>query len=124
MFDFMRKNLVHDIGDHDDAANLFRPYTATPYAPELGWIVYVGQAGSPSSSAIITGAFRALGMKAEQFKTPRSIFNAGSVDVDGRTYFYERNDPMRRDLTTGPLCLYFRTLEQVEGNEHDMDCDK
>ena len=72
VFDHMRKNLVHDTGDNDDIANLFRPYTVTPYSPELGWILYVGQAGSPSSSALLTGAFRTVGLKAEQFKTARS----------------------------------------------------
>ena len=50
VFDHIRKNLVHDTGDNDNIANLFRPYTVTPYSPELGWILYVGEAGSPSSS--------------------------------------------------------------------------
>ena len=86
VFDHVRKNLVHDTGDNDDIANLFRPYSVTPYSPELGWILYVGEAGSPSSSALLTGAFRAVGLRAEQFQTTRSIFNAGSVEADGETY--------------------------------------
>ena len=71
VYDHMRKNLVHFTGDLDDFANFFRPYTVTPYSPELGWILYVSEPGSPSSSAAITGAFRVLGLKAERFKNPR-----------------------------------------------------
>ncbi len=124
VFDHVRKNLIHDTGDHDDAANLFRPYTVTPYSPELGWILYVGEAGSPSSAALLTGAFRAVGLKAEQFRTPRTIINAGSVEVDGETYYYDGNDPFGRNLKKGPICTYFRTFEQVENQEYDRECDK
>ena len=62
-YDYIREKLVHVIGDHDDLANLFRPTPCPPHSPELGWIVHVGEAGSPSSSAVITGAFLALGLK-------------------------------------------------------------
>ena len=27
-------------------------------------------------------------------------------------------------LKTGPICTYFRTLEQVENQEYNRDCDK
>ena len=114
VFDFMRKNLVHDIGDHDDAANLFRPYTATPYAPELGWIVYVGQAGSPSSSAAITGAFRALGMKAEQFRTEIRKRNAVSVEVAGETYSMDGNAFLGKYSKMGPVCRFFEPIEEID----------
>ena len=83
-----------------------------------------GEAGSPSSSALLTGAFRAIGLKAEQFRTAKSKFRAGSVEVDGETYYYDGNDPMGRNLKTGPICTYFRTLEQVENQEYNRDCDK
>ena len=124
VFDHMRKNLVHDTGDNDNIANLFRPYTVTPYSPELGWILYVGEAGSPSSSALLTGAFRAIGLRAEQFMTTRSKFRAGSVEADGETYYYDGNDPMGDILKTGPICVFLRTLDQVEDREYDLDCDK
>ena len=45
-YDYMREKLVHVIGNHDDLANLFRPYTVPPNSPELGWIARVGEAGS------------------------------------------------------------------------------
>ena len=56
--------------------------------------------------------------------TTRSIFNAGSVEVDGETYYYDGNDPFGDFLKTGPICTYFRTLEQVENREYNRDCDK
>ena len=86
-------------------------------------MVYVGEAGSGASSAVITGAFRALGLKAERFSTARMNFHAGSVEADGETYYYNGNDPMGRNLKRGPLCTYFRTLEQVDNYEYDPDCD-
>ena len=114
VYDYMRKNLIHDTGDHDAAANLFRPYTVTPYSPELGWILEVGEAGSPSSSAAITGAFRAIGLPAEQFPSPISKFRAGSVEADGKIYYYNGNDFLGSTATNFPLCVFFRTLEQVD----------
>ena len=124
VFDHMRKNLIHDTGDRDDVASLFRPHTVTPYSPELGWVLYVGEAGSPSSSALLTGTFRAIGLKAEQFTTAKNKFRAGSVEADGETYYYNGNDPFGDFLKTGPICTYFRTLEQVENREYNRDCDK
>ena len=126
IFDHVRKKLVHFTGDHDDFANIYRPYTVTPYSPELGWVLYTGEAGSQSSAALLTGAFRAIGLKAEQFKTTRSIFNAGSVEVDGETYYYNGNDPMGTD-SVGEwirVCAFFRSLDQVEDREYDLKCDQ
>ena len=125
IFDYARKRLVHFTGNLDDFANIYRPYTVTPYSPELGWILYVGEAGSPSSSALLTGAFRAIGLRAEQFQTTRSIFNAGSVEADGETYYYNGNDFLGREAAkTAPVCVFFRTLDQVEDREYDLECDK
>ena len=124
IFDHVRKALTHFTGDHDDFANIYRPYTVTPYSPELGWVLYTGEAGSQSSAALLTGAFRAIGLKAEQFKTTRSIFNAGSVEADGETYYYNGNDFLGSDSDTAPLCFFFRTLEQVDSYTGNLDCDK
>ena len=92
IFDHVRKKLTHFTGDHDDFANIYRPYTVTPYSPELGWVLYTGEAGSQSSSALLTGTFRVVGLKAEQFRTARNKFRAGSVEADGETYYYNGND--------------------------------
>ena len=126
VYDFMRRELIHSTGDHDAFANLFRPYTVTPYTPQLGWILYVGEAGSPSSSAAITGAFRAVGLKAEQFLTERGGFRAGSVEADGQTYYYNGNDFLGSDSVAEWVrgCMFFRSLEQVEDREYDLECGK
>ena len=46
------------------------------------------------------------------------------MEADGETHYYDGNDPMGRNLMAGPICRYFRTLEQVEDQEYDRDCDK
>ena len=124
IFDHVRKALTHVTGSGDDLADHFRPYTVTPYAPELGWILYVGEAGSPSSSALLTGTFRVVGLKAEQFRTARNKFRAGSVEADGETYYYNGNDILGRVPPRLPVCILFRTLDQVEDTKYDLDCDK
>ena len=124
VYDHMRKNLSHDTGDREDVASLFRPHTVTPYSPELGWVLYVGEAGSPSSSALLTGTFRAIGLKAEQFTTAKNKFRAGSVEADGETYYYNGNDILGRVPPRLPVCILFRTLDQVEDTKYDLDCDK
>ena len=118
IYDYMRKKLTHFTGDDDDFADIYRPYTTTPYAPQLGWIVHVGEAGSPSACAVITGALRAVGLKAEQFQTPRNIRRAGSVEVDGQTYFYNGNVFLGRESATADLCNFFQTLDEVENRTY------
>ena len=119
IFDYARKKLTHFSGDLDDFADIYRPYSVTPYSPELGWVLHVGEAGSPSASALLTGAFRAIGLKAEQFQTPRKIINAFSVEVNGETHFGSGNDVMNRKLETGPIDRFFQTLEEVENKQYD-----
>ena len=91
VFDYMRTELKHFTGDLENFADIYRPYTSTPYSPELGWIVEIGEAGSPSAAGAITGALRALGFQAEQFASPRNNRNAGSVQVYQNTYYYNGN---------------------------------
>ena len=55
IIEYARQKFVHFTGDHDDFATIYRPYSVTPYAPELPWILYVGEIGSPTSSAAVTG---------------------------------------------------------------------
>ena len=123
VFDHIRKNLVHDTGDNDNIANLFRPYTVTPYSPELGWILYVGEAGSPSSAALLTGAFRAIGLKAEQFRTPKNKLRAVSVEADGKKHPNDGNTFLGSNSDTVDICLFFdRTMEEIESLHYDLSC--
>lgn len=126
VYDHMRKNLSHDTGDREDVASLFRPHTVTPYSPELGWVLYVGEAGSPSSSALLTGAFRAIGLKAEQFTTPKNKFRAGFVEADGFRHHYNGNIFLGRGIKTAPICVLMnRTLDNVENHDvYDLNCDQ
>ena len=47
-FQDINRELIHFTGDHEDFADLFRSYSQTPYTPEPGYILIVGEAGSPS----------------------------------------------------------------------------
>ena len=117
VYDYMRKKLTHFTGGHDDFADIYSPYTTIPYAPQLGWIVEVGQAGSPSASAAITGVFRVLGLPAEQFQTPIKKRNAFSVEVDGVTYGGDGNSLLGTYLKSKPIDCFFRPIDEVE-NKH------
>ena len=86
----------------------------------------MGEAGNPSSSAVITGAFRALGLKAEQFMTPRKKRRAGSVEADGEIYYYDGNDFLgdsEHISQTLDISCFFQTIEQVE-DRSPYTCDK
>ena len=112
VYESMWKEMVHFTGNIEEGFKpLFTPYTVTPYQPELGWILYVGEAGSPSSSGLITGAFRAIGLKAEQFRTLRHIYRAGCVEADRARYCYNGNNFLGRNPDPERLCLLLRTLE-------------
>ena len=129
IFDYTRKRLKHFSGDLNDFADHYRPHTVTPYAPELASVLYVGEAGSPSSSAVVTGLARAVGLKAEQFNTARMKFNAGFVEADGFKHHYDGNNVFthRAEVTRDviPLCLLMdRTYDNVENREYNEDCDK
>ena len=127
VFDHMREALTHFTGDTDVFVNIYRPHTVTPYSPELGWVLYVGEAGSPSSSALLTGTFRAVGLKAEQFTTPKNKVRAGSVEADEIVYYYDGNDFLGSDSLTTPLCVYLSgrdNLKWIEDQKYDLGCDK
>ena len=126
VFDHMRMKLTHFTGDHDDFANIYRPYTVTPYSPELGWVLYTGEAGSQSSSALLTGTFRVVGLKAEQFRTAKNKFRAGFVEADGFRHHYNGNIFLGRDIKTAPICVLMnRTLDNVENHDvYDLNCDQ
>ena len=67
IFDYMGSRMWHFTGDLEAFRNIFAPYTVTPSFPQLGWVIYVAEAGSPSMSGTLTGTFRAVSLKAKQF---------------------------------------------------------
>ena len=125
IFDYARKELTHFTGGSEEFFAIYRPYTVTPYEPELPWILETGEAGSPSAGSTITGLSRAVGLLAEQFTTAKNKIRAVSVEADGETYYNDANDFLGSDSLLAPLCVYFRTdLDPVEHQKYDLDCDK
>ena len=123
-FEYLNKNMTHFAGDHEDFANIYRPYSQTPYTPEPGYLILAGEAGSPSSTGATTSALRLLGLKAEQFFSPNEGYRVGSVEIDGMVNFYEGNSLGLDTYTKNmPACALIRTtLNQVENFEFDTDC--
>ena len=122
-FDHLNKNMTHFPGDHENFADIYRPYSQTPYTPEPGYLILVGEAGSPSSTGATTSALRLLGLKAEQFLSPEYGERTGSVELNGHVYFYNGNDLGLVKYTQNmPACAFFRTLEQVEIFKYDTSC--
>ena len=119
-FGHINRELIHLTGDHDDFADLFRPYSRTPYTPEPGYILIVGQAGSPSSTGLTVSAFRLLGLKAEQFLSPEKGRRTGAVEIDGEWWYHNGNMPLDRRVY--PMCVFFAPLEAVEDYEYDEHC--
>ena len=119
-FAHINRELVHFTGDSEDFADLFRPYSQTPYAPEPGYTLIVGQAGSPSSTGLTVSAFRLLGLKAEQFLSPEKGRRTGAVEIDGERWYHNGNMPLTRNIVDP--CLFFQTLEAVEERKYDLSC--
>ena len=124
-FGHLNEVMTHYIGGPEDFADLYRPYSQTPYTPEPGYLLIVREAGSRSSTGLTTSAFRSLGLKAEQFLSPEKGFRTGSVEVQGNVYFYDGNDlGLNRYTKNLPACAFFKTLDQVEKAEYDSSCGK
>ena len=119
-FGHINRELGHFTGDSEDFANLYRPYTRTPYTPEPGYVLVVGEAGSPSSTGLTVSAFRLLGLKAEQFFSPEKGYRTGAVEIDGEWYYHEGNMPLT--YAGVPMCVFFAPLEVVESQEYDEHC--
>ena len=124
-FGHLNEVMTHYTGDHEDFANLYRPYSQTPYTPEPGYVLIVREAGSHSSTGLTTSAFRSLGIKAEQFISPEKGFRTGSVEVDKKVHYYDGNDlGLNRYTKNLPACAFFKTLDQVEKEEYDASCGR
>ena len=123
-FGYVDEVLVHHTGDQEDFANLYRPYSQTPYYPEPGYVLIVREGGSPTSTGLTTSAFRSLGLKAEQFLSPENGYRTGAVEIDGEWYYHDGNAPLSWVRLPGgggsriiPMCLFFLTLDQHENKD-------
>ena len=119
-FGHINRELIHFTGDSEDFADLFRPYSRTPYTPEPGYILIVGEGGSPSSTGLTVSAFRLLGLKEEQFLSPEKGRRTGAVEIDGEWWYHNGNMPLTRNIVDP--CLFFQTLEAVEERKYDLSC--
>lgn len=110
VFDYVRFRLSHFTGNVEQGwFPLYRPYTVTPYSPELGWILYVGEAGSGSTSGLVAGALRAVGIKAEELNERTGRFYiTGAVEINGER-FYHNGNGLLGDL--GDVCRFFQKEE-------------
>ena len=121
-FGHLNEVMTHFTGGSDDFANRYRPYSQTPYTPEPGYLLIVKEAGSPSSTGLTTSAFRSLGLKAEQFLSPKQGFRTGAAEIEGKWYYHEGNIPLAVGIL--PKCFFFVTsLEQIENNNYDESCE-
>ena len=125
LFGYLNKNMTHFTGGPENFANLYRPYSQTPYTPEPGYLLIVREAGSPSSTGLATSASRLLGIPAEQFLSPNYGFRAGSVKIDGNLLYYEGNSlGLDRYTKNFPACALLRTMAQVEHFDFHEHCDE
>ena len=113
-FDNFNAVMSHFVGGVEDFADIYRPYSQTPYTPEPGYVLSVGLAGSPSSTGTTVSALRSLGLKAEQFLSPEKGRRTGAVEIDGEWYYHEGNKPLH--VHDYKMCMFFASLEIVEIN--------
>ena len=119
-FGHLNEVMTHYLGDYEAFANLYRPYSKTPYTPEPGYLLIVKEGGSHSSTGLTTSAFRSLGLKAEQFLSPEKGRRTGAVEIDGVTCYHNGNLPLTTvDL---PLKFFFSNLATVEDPTRDEYC--
>ena len=119
-FDNFNAVMSHFTGGVEDFADIYRPYSQTPYTPEPGYVLSVGLAGSPSSTGTTVSALRSLGLKAEQFLSPEKGRRTGAVEIDGILCYHDGNWPLTAvDL---PLKFFFSNLATVEDATRDEYC--
>ena len=111
-FDNFNAVMSHFVGGVEDFADIYRPYSQTPYTPEPGYVLSVGLAGSPSSTGTTVSALRSLGLKAEQFLSPEKGRRTGAVEIDGEWYYHNGNIPLHSD--DYEMCVFFAPLKAVE----------
>ena len=121
-FGHLNAVMSHFVGGVEEFADIYRKYSQTSYTPEPGYVLFVGLAGSPSSTGTTVSALRSLGLKAEQFFSPEKGRRTGAVEIDGEWYYHDGNVPLHRHDYN--MCMFFAPLKVVENprlyNEH---CD-
>ena len=120
-FGHLNEVMTHFTGGREDFAGLYRPYSQTPYTPEPGYVLLVGEAGSPSSTGLTVSAFRSLGLKAEQFLSPEKGRRTGAVEIDGDWYYHDGNMPL--DRTQWPICVFLVPSVSAVENSNFEHCD-
>ena len=120
-FGHLNEVMVHFSGGLESFANLYRPYSQTPYTPEPGYLLIVREAGSPSSTGLTASAFRSLGLKAEQFFSPEKGRRTGAVEIDGDWYYHNGNMPL--DRTQWPICVFLVPSVSAVENSNFEHCD-
>ena len=118
------ENLVHFTGGVENFADHYRGVSNTPYTPEPGYVLLVGQASSPASTGLVTSELRSLGIRAEQFLSPEKGRRTGAVNIEGEWKYYNGNDLLGVFTSGFAPCQVLRTLEQVEvGVDYNTDCE-
>ena len=121
-FDNFNAVMSHFVGGVEDFADIYRPYSQTPYTPEPGYVLSVGLAGSPSSTGTTVSALRSLGLEAEQFLSPENGYRTGAVEIDGKWYYHDGNIPLNTEIL--PMCVFFvKTLEEIENKWYGPSCE-
>ena len=120
-FGHLNEVMRHYTGSKDDGANLYRPYSQTPHNPKPGEVLsIVKEAGSWMSTGLTTSAFRSIGLKAEQFLSPKNGYRTGAVEIDGEWYYHEGNMPFKQRIF--PVCVFLAPLDAVEAFDYDGHC--
>ncbi len=102
--DHLSEIMHHHSGNNDEFADVYRPYSQTPYAPEPGYVILVGLADRWVSTSVTVSALRALGLKAEQTTASRGRRSLGVVEIDGTSYYHEGHMPL--DGNDYGMCRY------------------
>ena len=107
---------------HDSLAELYNYYSQSPYTPEAAHILRVGRVSGSYATGAATALFRSLGLKAEQFISPGEKKIVGSVEIDGKTHYYQGTDYLNSEM---PTCAIFTpSLNVIENKDYDLKCEQ
>ena len=122
LLDYERKNWWHFFGGGDAFEALYSPhFPQNPFYPPPGYVTVVKEGGSPLVTGFNTSAFRLLGLNAQHFFSPGTGQRAGSVEIEGETFYYSGNAPFSRTVKRCSLSAFdamLGTLEQVEFGDY------